>query len=93
MWADTQLGPYFQKRRGRCVVVWDNCGSHNVATVQEVFAEWGIATENLPPKMTDLLQVMDLVVNGPIKAGIRRARIQAIFDYFHSWKIRRLASP
>ena len=36
MWADVQLGPYFQKRRGRCVVVWDNCGSHNVSAVQEV---------------------------------------------------------
>ena len=55
-----------------------------------VFAEWGIAIENLPPNMTDLLQVMDLVVNGPIKADIRRAHIQAIFDYFQSWKIRRL---
>ena len=36
MWADVQLGPYFKQRSGRCVVVWDNCGSHNVSAVQEV---------------------------------------------------------
>ena len=47
-------------------------------------------TENLPPNMTDLLQVMDLVVNGPVKAGIRRERIAAIFDYFQNWRIKRL---
>ena len=25
-------------------------------------------SEELPPKMTDILQVMDLIVNGPLKA-------------------------
>ena len=40
--------------------------------------------------MTDTLQVMDLIVNGPVKAAIRRNRIQIIFNYFQAWKIKRL---
>jgi hypothetical protein len=35
-------------------------------------------------------QVMDLIVNGPVKAGIRRARCEDLFDYFQSWKVKRL---
>ena len=72
------------------LVVWDNCGCHNVDAVKAVLAEWGIAAENLPMNTTDLLQVMDLIVNGPVKLGIRRERAQAIFDYFQGWKIQRL---
>ena len=33
---------------------------------------------------------MDLIVNGPVKAGIRRARCEALYDYFQSWKVKRL---
>eukprot|EP00966_Prymnesium_polylepis_P297546 6874492-Prymnesium_polylepis.1 len=40
--------------------------------------------------MTDILQVMDLIVNGPVKAGIRRARIEALFNFVQSFKIARL---
>ena len=90
MWADVQLGPHFAKTTKRCLVVWDNCGPHKVPAVAAVFKEWGIRAEELPPKMTDILQVMDLVVNGPVKAGIRRARIDALFSFFQSWKIKRL---
>lgn len=36
------------------------------------------------------IQVMDLVVNGPCKAAIRRARTVSLFDYFQKWKIERL---
>ena len=89
MWID-QLGPYFKKRRGKAIVVWDNCGSHNVTAVVEAMAQWGLEQEHLPKNMTDVLQVMDLVVNGPVKAGIRRKRIEVIFNYFQNWKIKRL---
>jgi hypothetical protein len=90
MWADVQLGPYYVKLRKKVCIVWDNCGSHNVPSIADVFAEWGITFHNLPKKMTDILQVMDLIVNGPVKAAIRRNRIQVIFNYFQSWKIKRL---
>ena len=33
---------------------------------------------------------MDLIVNGPVKAGIRRARCEALYDFFQSWKVKRL---
>ena len=33
---------------------------------------------------------MDLIVNGPVKAGIRRARCDELFDFFQNWKIQRL---
>ena len=33
---------------------------------------------------------MDLVVNSPMKAGARRERCERLFEYFQSWKIRRL---
>ena len=90
MWLDVQLGPYFAKKRKKCFLVWDNCGPHNVPALAEVLTSWGVTAEPLPPKMTDILQVMDLIVNGPVKAGIRQARITAIFNFFQSWKIARL---
>ena len=91
MWIELQLGPYYQKwHRGRCCIIWDQCPSHTVPVVALVMLQWGIVQEPLPKNMTDILQVMDLVVNGPIKAGIRRFRIEALFNYFQSWKIKRL---
>lgn len=36
--------------------------------------------------MTDIFQVMDLAVNGPLKASIRRMRPQSLFAYFQYWK-------
>jgi hypothetical protein len=90
MWADVQLGPIYALKRKKCCVVWDNCGPHKVPAVRAVLDFWNITAEALPPNMTDSLQVMDLVVNGPVKSGIRRRRIQAVFDYFQSFKIKRL---
>lgn len=91
MWCDTLLGPHVRAQcGGKAALIWDNCGSHNSDAVQEVFRLWGIKLLNLPPKMTDQLQVMDLVVNAPLKAGIRRDRIQNMFTYFQTWKFERL---
>ena len=90
MWLDVQFGPWMAKRTKRALLVWDNCGPHKVAAVRKVMEEWNIRAEELPPKMTDHLQVMDLVVNGLVKAGIRRARIDALFNFMQSWKIERL---
>ena len=40
--------------------------------------------------MADQLQPMDLVVNAPLKAGIRRERCTSLYDYFQEWKVKRL---
>ena len=90
MWIDLQLGPYYAKKRGRCALVWDNCGPHGVQATCDMCDEWGIHHMRLPKNMTDILQVMDLVVNSPMKAGARRERCERLFEYFQSWKIRRL---
>ena len=54
-------------------------GAIHVAAVREVFEEWGIVAENLPPNMTDLLQVMDLVVN-QLVTGIEVTEAQEVLD-------------
>lgn len=92
MWCDVQFGPIAKAKRGKALMVWDNCGPHKVEGVRQVFAEWGVEVRELPPKMTDILQVMDLAVNGPLKAAIRRMRSQALFSYFQEWKIARLTA-
>ena len=92
MWCDLQFGPRTQAMRGKALMVWDNCGPHKVDAVRKVFDEWGVTVKELPPKMTDLLQVMDLVVNGPLKASIRKNRSMELFDFFQDWKIRRLSA-
>lgn len=86
MWADVQVAAWAKRRTGRALVVWDNCGPHTTEAVKHAFARNSIRALALPVKMTDILQVMDLIVNGPAKAGIRRARCENLFDYFQSWK-------
>ena len=90
MWLDLQLGPFYAKRRGRCANVWDNCGPHGTQAVQEYAEKWGINNLPLPQNMTDVLQVMDLAVNSPVKSGIRADRCQFLFEYFQQWKVERL---
>ena len=68
MWVDVLLGPYYQRKRGKCLLIWDNCGSHCVAAIVPILASWGITQKRLPKNMTGKLQIMDLVVNGPYKA-------------------------
>ena len=90
MWLDVQLGPYYAKQRGRAALVWDNCGPHGTAACKDVADDWGIVLLPLPKNMTDVLQVMDLVVNSPVKAAVRRDRCQALYEFFQSWKVKRL---
>ena len=42
------------------------------------FQTAGVEVDCLLPNTTDILQVMDLVVNGPGKAFLRRARIRCV---------------
>lgn len=56
-------------------MIWfDNCGCHKTTLVDDVIAELGIQIACLPPNMTGVLQVLDLVVNGPLKAHTRNLR-------------------
>mmetsp|Transcript_40 Transcript_40/g.128 ORF Transcript_40/g.128 Transcript_40/m.128 type:complete len:482 (-) Transcript_40:275-1720(-) len=90
MWCDLQFGPRAKAATGKALMVWDNCGPHKVASVRKVFEEWGVTVKELPPKMTDILQPMDLITNAPLKSAIRRARVAGLFSYFQNWKVARL---
>ena len=48
--------------------------------------EIGIQVACLPPNMTGILQVLDLVVNGPLKAHTRTLRGARIVDCFQKFK-------
>ena len=87
MWAELQLAPWASGRRK--LLVMDNCAAHRVPAVKAAFEALGLVIESLPPNMTDRLQVIDIAVNGPIKAAIRRARCMGMFQYFQDWKARR----
>ncbi len=88
MWVDLVMGPWTKASGRKKILVWDSCGPHKVAAVKAVFDEWDIAIEALPVNMTDKLQVMDLVVNGPLKAHMRRFRCASLFAYFQCWKVK-----
>ena len=90
MWSEIQMKQWVARRTGRALIVWDNCGPHKTAAVKEAFVRDNITQEELTPKMTDILQVMDLIANGPLKSGIRRERCDQLFDYFQNWKLLRL---
>jgi hypothetical protein len=93
MWAELQLGPWARSGsdadghgRRRRLLVWDNCGAHKVEAVVSAVSSYGIEVANLPPKMTDRLQVMDLCVNRPLKACLRRARCRELLREFLIWR-------
>ena len=91
MWAELLLGPWVRdKCGGQGLLIWDNCACHNAPALRAVFDSINVTVKNLPKNMTDVLQVMDLVVNAPLKAGIRSVRCNQLFDYFQSWKLKRL---
>ena len=72
------------------MLLWcDNCGSHKTACVRDVIQETNIDVAFLPPNMTSELQVLDLVVNGPLKAHIRTIRAHRLYIAFQEYKILR----
>lgn len=64
----------------------DNCGVHKGSCLDAMYLEANIQVEYLPPNMTYILQVLDLVVNGPIKAHSRGLRAERIVEYFKEYK-------
>ena len=48
----------------------DNCGVHKGDCLDAIYEEANVEVGYLPENMTYILQVLDLVVNGPIKADM-----------------------
>ncbi len=84
MWADLIVKPWAQGRNK--LLVWDNCKTHTAPEVTRVFKENNIEIAFLPKNMTDKLQVMDLVVNGPLKARMRKIRCEHLYEQLQVYK-------
>lgn len=87
MLIDLILKPEAQKRGGKLFLWMDNCGLHKSPTLQRIYEEANVTVGFLPPNMTYILQVLDLVVNGPLKAHMRELRALRILEYFREYKV------
>ena len=87
MWCDLVMKPArLNSGRPRWALIWDNNRSHTIKSVLDVFEEAGISVFCLPVNMTDILQPVDLVPNGPLKSHMRSARVDALYNYFQAWR-------
>jgi hypothetical protein len=95
MWADLLLAPWIRRQivehglphDQKAVVVWDNVQFHVSDAVTAVFREHNIIMAMLPKNCTSFLQPMDLVVNAPLKAAVRRMRCEALYDYMQAFQL------
>ena len=84
MWLELIMLP-LKTRLGKLLIWFDNCGCHKTAIVQDYIEEIGIDVAYLPPNMTAVLQVLDLVVNGPLKAHVRQLRAKRLVRSFKNF--------
>jgi DDE superfamily endonuclease len=84
LWFDIIIKPLLRER----MLLWcDSCGSHKTTSVMEVIGEIGVDVAFLPKNMTGELQVLDLVVNGPLKAHVRTNRANVLYQSFQEYKV------
>jgi DDE superfamily endonuclease len=86
MWFDLIILPLKEKNEKKNLFLWvDNCGSHKTELVRNYVTKNEIDVAYLPPNMTSELQVLDLVVNGPLKTHIRQLRARRIVTYLQQY--------
>lgn len=85
LWFEIVMKP-IKDYLGKMLLWNDNCGSHKTTPVRDVTREIGIDVAYLPRNMTSELQVLDLVVNGPLKAHIRTNRANRLYKSFQLFK-------
>lgn len=85
MWIDLVVAP-IKARDGEMVLWFDNCGMHTTGLITQAFKDLGVEVNNLPKNTTGILQVLDLVVNGPMKAWVRKLRATRIVEAFIKWR-------
>lgn len=86
MWIELIIVP-LKIERGKLLIWFDNCGCHKTQIVKQSFVENGIDVTFLPPNMTAILQVLDLVVNGPLKSHVRQLRAKRIVRSFKEYLV------
>ena len=85
LWFEVLIKP-IKDKIGKMVLWCDNCDSHKTTCVMDVIREIGVDVVFLPKSMTGELQVLDLVVNGPLKAHIGSNRANRLYSSFHEYK-------
>lgn len=88
MWFEIIILP-IRNKLGKMLIWCDNCGSHLTQAVKTVITECDVDVAYLPKNMTAELQVLDLVVNGPLKAHIRNKRAMRLYNAFQEYKVQR----
>jgi hypothetical protein len=88
MLIDLILKPITDRTNQGLFLWMDNCGAHKTGPLAAVFEEAKVEVGFLPPNMTYILQVLDLVVNGPLKNHLKRIRAERVVKYFGEWKER-----
>ena len=86
MWVEIIMNP-IRVRDDKALLWFDNCGCHKTVSIEDIMSELDIKVACLPPNMTAILQVLDLVVNGPLKAHIRNNRAKKIVKVFKEYKV------
>ena len=81
MWVELVMKPI--KVRDEKVLLWfGNCGCHKTPIISNALSEFNIRVACLPPNMTAILQVLDLVVDGPLKAHVRNNIANKVVECF-----------
>ena len=85
LWFEVLRKP-IKDKIGKMLLWCDNCCSHKTTCVIDVIREIGVDVVFLPKNMTGELQVLDLVVIGPLKAHIRSNKANRLYSSFHEYK-------
>jgi len=87
MWIDLIAAPLVNQLG--TILVWsDNCSCHVTNAVNQMYQQHGILHPYYPPNMTSKLQVIDLVVNGPIKQKVRSFRAKSMVEELEAYNER-----
>jgi hypothetical protein len=87
MYVDLVVAPYMKKNNLKQFYLWmDNFSSHETLEVKRRMNELSIIVGFYPPDMTNVLQVCDLVINGPIKRHTRTSRVRYTYNSFQDFK-------
>ena len=86
MWLELIMVP-MRVRLGKLLIWFDNCGCHKTSIVQRYIEDSDIGVAYLPPNMTAVLQVLDLVVNGPLRSHVRQLRAKRIVRSFKEFLV------
>lgn len=85
LWFEIVMKP-IKEKLGKMLLWNDNRGSLKTRAVKDVIDEIGIDVAYLPRNMTSDIQVLDLVVNGPLNAHISTNRANRLYSSFQVFK-------